>query len=186
MSLFDTGTDFDPSIMLPNRYNDLFKRVDALCPCGASVNVTEGTLGTHTPVMYPGRPASLKDPFGPGPYTGCCRYAGRSVTLEAAIARDEAMTKAEKNVAYRVQVNPAAWLGLLNWVALADVAVGDRIGFTQVEQPDPYGPRIAVERAGTVKRRGKTFAVITCDEDEYAAEVRLTAKMWDRARPRRK
>lgn len=184
MSIFSTGTDFDPSIMLPNRYNELLRKVDALCPCGASADVREGILGTHFPVMYEGRPPSLRDPFMPG--TAACRYSGRTVTAEAAQRRDNAPSDAESRIAGRVRMNPAAWLGLLEWVTLEDVKVGERVGFTQVEQPDPYGSRIAVERQGVVKRRGKTFVVITCDEDGLAGEVRLTAKAWDRARVRRK
>lgn len=184
MSIFDTGTDFDSSIMLPNRYNELLRKVDALCPCGASAGVREGILETHFPVMYEGRPPSLRDPFMPG--TAACRYSGRTVTVEAAQRRDDAPSDAESRIAGRVRMNPAAWLGLLEWVALEDVKAGDRLGFTQIEQPDPHGPRIAVERQGVVKRRGKTFALLVCDEDGYASEVRLKANAWGRARVRRK
>lgn len=170
----------DPAILLPNRL--VLGIVNASCPCGASFPVRDGILGTHFPPLYDG--AKLKDPFAPG--TGACRYSGRTVTVEAAQRRDEDLTPAERRTASRVRANPAAWLGLLEWVALADVAVGERVGFTEVVQPDPYGPRIAVERQGVAKRRGKTFVVIACDEDGLAGEVRLTAKAWDRARVRRK
>lgn len=177
-----SSTHYDPAILLPNRL--ILGVVNALCPCGASFPVREGILGTHFPVMYEGRAPVLEDPFAPG--TAACRYSGRAVTAEAAQRRDEALTDAERRIAGRVRSNPAVWLGLLEWVTLADVAAGDRVGFTQVEQPDPHGPRIAVERQGTVKRRGKTFVLVECDEDGYAGEVRLTAKLWDRARVRRK
>lgn len=173
---------YDPAILLPNRL--ILGVVNASCPCGASFPVRDGILGTHFPVMYEGRPPVLKDPFAPG--TAACRNSGRAVTVEAAQRRDEALADAERRIAARVRDNPAAWLGLLEWVALADVATGERVGFTETVQPDPYGPRMAVERAGVVKRRGKTFIVIACDEDGLAGEVRLTAKTWGRARVRRK
>lgn len=182
MSAFATGTDHDPSILLPNRL--ILGVVNALCPCGVSFPVREGILGTHFPVMYEGRPPTLKDPFAPG--TAACRNSGLAVTLEAAQRRDEALTNAERRIAGRVRNNPAAWLGLLEWVALEDVVAGERVGFTQTVQPDPYGPRYAVERQGVVQRRGKTFVLIACDEDGLESEVRLTAKAWDRARVRRK
>lgn len=179
MSAFTSGTDYDPAILLPNRL--ILNVVNALCPCGASFPVREGILGTHFPPIYNG--AKLRDPFLPG--TGACRNSGRAVTVEAAQRRDAELNENERRIRGRVRDNPSGWLGLLDWVALEDVKAGDRIGFTQVEQPDPYGPRMAFERAGVVQRRGKTFATIVCDTDELAGEVRLTAKAWKGARPRR-
>lgn len=108
MSAFASGTDFDPSILLPNRL--ILDVVNALCPCGASFPVRGGILGTHFPPTYNG--AKLRDPFLPG--TGACRYSGRTVTVKAAERRDEALTDAERRVASRVRMNPAAWLGLLD------------------------------------------------------------------------
>jgi hypothetical protein len=174
MSAFDHGTDYDPLILLPNRL--ILDVVTALCPCGGSMTVRDGILGAHFPPIYNG--VKLRDPFLPG--TGLCRYSGRTVAIEAAQQRDNALTEDESRIRGRLKSSPSAWLGLLTWVTFEDVKAGDLIGFTQLVQDDPYELRYVVERQGTVTRRGKTFAVVACGEDE----VRLTLKTWKTARPR--
>lgn len=180
MTVFSSGTDHDPLILLPNRV--ILGVVNALCPCGTSSPVRDGILRAHFPVMHQDRRPTLTDPFDP---FGACRNSDLAVTQEAALERDEALTDAERRVRCHVLNNPSMWLGLLDWVTFGDVVVGDRVGFTQSEHPDPFESRAVVERSGTVKRRGKTFVVITADEDGYADKVRLTAKTWGRARVRK-
>jgi hypothetical protein len=168
------GSRANPAILLPNRYSDLLSVWEALCPCGASAGVRNGELGNHFPPMYRG--AQLKDPFFPG--TALCRNSGMAVTLAAAVARDGRQTRAESHVSGTVRMNPSVWLGLLDWVDFADVATGDRVGYTAIERPDPYEPERVYERKATVERSGSSFV-------QLSDGTRLTAKTWKRARVRR-
>lgn len=68
------------------------------CPCGTDAQVdSDGILGAHEPKQqwgYDGQRRSvIKDAYGIG---FLCRYSGRTVTLAAALARDERLTEAEK------------------------------------------------------------------------------------------
>jgi hypothetical protein len=93
-----TGVKYDPSILLPNTWYELLRTVETLCPCGNTTSVRDGGLTTHEPKAGWGldgkRRPVIKDAYGTG-YT--CRYSGRTVTLAAALARDEALTPAEKH-----------------------------------------------------------------------------------------
>lgn len=180
MSLFDSGTDHDPSVLLPNRYSAALGVTVAQCPCGGTPSVRDGVLSDHFPPMHRG--CAVKDPFLPG--TVACRYSGRSVTVRAATGRDAQPTREESRVRGMVRTDPSCWLGLLRWIDLEDARSGDRIGFTQTERPDPFEPATVHERRGRVVRRGKTFVSVVCEEDGLEREVRLTAKGWKRARVR--
>lgn len=181
--LFAPGTtDHDPAILLPNRLDTLTGLPVAKCPCDGTPTVRGGTLAIHFPPMWPGRPPTLKDPFRPG--SSLCRYSGRTVTLAAALARDEAQIPEERTVAVKVRANPSVWLGLLDWVAFEDVKVGDRIGFTDTE--DDYERRfIRHEREGVVTRKGATFVAIDCVPDALGDTARLKKKDWKGFRVRR-
>lgn len=90
----------DPDILVPNVWSDLFRRVEALCPCGNTARVDrDGTLGTHEPkttwTLDGQRRAVIRDAYGIG---HTCRYSGRTVTIAAALERDDALTPAERHV----------------------------------------------------------------------------------------
>lgn len=105
MSIFDTtDKDYDPEILLPNRYDESLRMWFVQCPCGASPGQYEGFLNTHFPLMYDRHPPRLTDPFGSG---STCRYSGRSLTLAAAVARDELLTKAERYVSRTFKFDPS-------------------------------------------------------------------------------
>ncbi|MEU1824215.1 hypothetical protein ABZ502_17530 [Streptomyces abikoensis] len=101
-----TEPKHDPAIIPPNVWSDLLHCVEALCPCGstASVDVRKGALGTHEPKSEwtpdGKRRAIIEDAYGVGV---TCRYSGRTVTLDAALARDSALTPAEQHVRDRTQ-----------------------------------------------------------------------------------
>ncbi|RLU82550.1 hypothetical protein CTZ27_29950 [Streptomyces griseocarneus] len=182
--LFAPGTtDHDPAILLPNRLDTFSGLPAAKCPCDETPNVRDGKLISHFPPMWPGRPATLKDPFLPG--NSLCRYSGRTVTLAAALARDEEQTPAERKVAVTVLANPSVWLGLLDWVSFEDVQVGDCVGFTDTE--DDYERRfIRHEREGVVTRKGATFVAVDCVPDALGDKARLKKRDWKGFRVRRK
>ncbi|MEU9602638.1 hypothetical protein AB0E06_38345 [Streptomyces sp. NPDC048109] len=101
-----TEPKHDPAILPSNVWCDLLHRVDALCPCGSttSVDVRTGTLSTHSPksewTLDGQWRAVSRDAFGIG---ATCRYSGRTVTLDAALARDSVLTSAEQHVRDRTQ-----------------------------------------------------------------------------------
>lgn len=100
MSIFDTiDKDADPEILLPNRYSEALRMWFVRCPCGASPGQHDGFLDTHFPQMYDRQPCRLTDPFGSG---STCRYSGRSLTLAAAIARDDQQTREERRVSQTI------------------------------------------------------------------------------------
>lgn len=106
MSIFDKiNKDYDPEILLPNRYSESLRMWFVLCPCGASPGQRDGFLGTHFPLMYEGQPCRLTDPFGSG---ATCRYSGRSLSLGAAVRRDDELTKAERHVRNTLIYNQTA------------------------------------------------------------------------------
>ncbi|MFM9539964.1 hypothetical protein [Streptomyces turgidiscabies] len=178
-------TGHDPAVLLPVRISGFDGALEALCPCDDSVKVRDGKLGNHFPPMYQGRPPTLKDPFLPG--NSLCRYTGRTVTLAAALARDEAPTPEERKTAATVRMNPSAWLGLLDWVTFEDVKVGDRIGFTETEDSDGYERRfVRHEREGIVTRKGATFVTVDCVPDALGDKARLKKNDWKSFRTRRK
>ena len=96
-----TEAKHDPSILLPNVYNDTFRTLDVQCPCGSTttVNTRDGVLDTHGPkstwTIDGQRRAVIADAYGIG---STCRYSGRTVTLAAALARDNVLTDAERAV----------------------------------------------------------------------------------------
>ncbi len=91
MSIFEKmPEDYDPAILVPNRYHENLKMWFLRCPCGVSAGLRDGgELSTHFPPMGPGT-KMMTDPFYSG--TSACRYSGRTVTLEAALERDERLT----------------------------------------------------------------------------------------------
>lgn len=93
-----TGAKHDPSILLPNTWYELLRCIEALCPCGNTTGVRDGVLTTHEPKstwdINGQRRAVIKDATGVG-FT--CRYSGRTVTLAAALERDNSLTPAERN-----------------------------------------------------------------------------------------
>lgn len=93
------GARHDPDVLVPNAWYELLHRVEALCPCGAAASVRDGRLGTHEPKstwdMDGRRRSVIADETGTG---WTCRYSGRTVTLAAALERDNALTDAEKYV----------------------------------------------------------------------------------------
>lgn len=93
-----TEPKHDPEILVPNVWNGLLRTVDALCPCGSTAPVRNGELGTHEPktewTQDGRRRAVIADAYGIG---WTCRYSGRTVVLAAALARDDALTGAEKH-----------------------------------------------------------------------------------------
>lgn len=179
----NTRTHHDSAVLLPNRISAFDGSLKALCPCDERVTVQDGKLAIHFPIMHERRPPTLKDPFLPG--NSLCRYTGRTVTLAAALARDEQQTPEERKIALAVRNNPSAWLGLLDWVDFEDVKVCDRIGFTETE--DDYERRfVRHEREGVVTRRGATFVTVDCIPDALGDTARLKKKDWKGFRPRRK
>lgn len=103
MSIFtEIDKDYDPEIFLPNRYSESLRLWFVLCPCGASPGQYNGFLHTHFPPLYDRQPPRLADPFGSG---ATCRYSGRSLTLAAAIARDELLSDAEQRVSQTLKFN---------------------------------------------------------------------------------
>jgi hypothetical protein len=93
-----TGEKYDPEILLPNIYSSLLRTTQTLCPCGNTASVRrDGVLGTHEPASTwttdgKRRPV-IQDAYGIG---STCRYSGRTVTLAAALERDNALTPAEQ------------------------------------------------------------------------------------------
>ncbi|MGW2213266.1 hypothetical protein [Streptomyces sp. NPDC001781] len=87
----------DPSILLPNVWDDLLHRIEVLCPCGSTTSVRDGELSTHEPkstwTIDGQRRTVIADATGIG-YT--CRYSGRAVTLAKALERDNVLTPAEQ------------------------------------------------------------------------------------------
>ncbi|MFH8805192.1 hypothetical protein ACH4F6_37580 [Streptomyces sp. NPDC017936] len=109
-----TGERHDPEILLPNTYSTLLHTVETRCPCGSTASVRDGLLGTHEPRKVwdangTQMRAVIRDAYGVG---ATCRYSGRTVTLAAALERDNALTPAERH-ARDVTV---AWLeaGIVN------------------------------------------------------------------------
>lgn len=99
MSIFEQiDKDADPEIMLPNRYSESLRMWFVRCECGQSPGQHDGFLGNHFPSLYDG--AQLADPFYPG--TALCRYSGRSLTVAAAVQRDDKPTETERRVALAV------------------------------------------------------------------------------------
>lgn len=94
-----TEPKHDQSILLPNVWSDMFRTIDALCPCGSTTSIRDGKLTTHGPRKYWGQDrqgrAMIADAYGIG---ATCRYSGRTVTLAAALERDNALTPAERHV----------------------------------------------------------------------------------------
>ncbi|MFJ4741027.1 hypothetical protein [Streptomyces sp. NPDC088775] len=96
-----TEPKHETAILLPNVWSDLQRCVLALCPCGsaARVDVRDGVLGAHEPkaewTLDGKRRAVIRDAYGTG-FT--CRYSGRAVTLASALARDNVLTPAEREV----------------------------------------------------------------------------------------
>jgi hypothetical protein len=90
---------YDPSILPPNWWYELFRCVWVRCECGNSTGVRDGALTTHEPKsmwdLSGQRRAVIRDATGIG---WTCRYSGRTVTLDAALARDNVLTPAEQNV----------------------------------------------------------------------------------------
>lgn len=68
-----------------------------LCECGAWTPSYNGEMGNHSRPYGAPRVAG-----GNYPGTYLCRHSGRTITLEAAIRRDERSTDAERRVAYAV------------------------------------------------------------------------------------
>lgn len=93
-----SGEKQDPDVLVPNRWYDLLRTVEALCPCGNTASVRNGRLGTHEPKttwdLNGQRRTVIADATGIG---WTCRYSDRTVTLAAAVARDEALTPAERH-----------------------------------------------------------------------------------------
>jgi hypothetical protein len=106
-----TEPKHDPTIILPNVWSETFRNIDVQCPCGntTSVNVREGVLNTHEPksewTLNGQRRAVIRDAYGIGV---TCRYSGRTVTLDAALARDSVLTPAEAHVRRATQARLAA------------------------------------------------------------------------------
>ncbi|MFD3361609.1 hypothetical protein ACFWW5_00715 [Streptomyces albidoflavus] len=69
-------------------------RVHVECECGRSVSAYDGVMSAHFPVFHGG--VRLRDPFAAG--TSACRYSGRTVTLDAAVDRDNQLTRDERRV----------------------------------------------------------------------------------------
>jgi hypothetical protein len=89
---------YDPSILPPNWWYELFRCVWAHCECGNSTSVRDGALTTHEPKstwdMNGQRRPVISNATGIG---WTCRYSGRTVTLAAALERDNALTPAEQH-----------------------------------------------------------------------------------------
>jgi hypothetical protein len=89
----------DPAVLPPNAWSDLLHCVEALCPCGNTTTVRDGVLTTHEPkatwTADGKRRAVISDAYSNG---WACRYSGRTVTLDAALARDNILTPAEQRV----------------------------------------------------------------------------------------
>jgi hypothetical protein len=94
-----TEPGYDPGILLPNVWSETFRCIDVQCPCGNTTRVRDGSLTTHEPKMEwttdGQRRAVIRDAYGIG---STCRYSGRTVTLAAALARDNLLTPAEEHV----------------------------------------------------------------------------------------
>lgn len=106
MSIFDKiDKDADPEILLPNRYSESLRMWFVRCPCGASPGQSDGFLHTHFPRMYEGQACRLADPFGDG---ATCRYSGRSLTLAAAIERDESLSRVERYISQTLKLDRTA------------------------------------------------------------------------------
>lgn len=94
-----TEPKHDPTIPLPNVWSDLHRSVQVRCPCGNTTTVRNGELTTHEPAsewtIEGQRRAVIRDATGIG---WTCRYSGRTVTLAAALERDNVLTPAERNV----------------------------------------------------------------------------------------
>lgn len=91
-----------PKLLLPNVWSDLLHGIEALCPCGNAARVRDGALEPHDPkktwgMNGQGHPVITDAYRTMGYFTGC-RYSGRTVTLAAALTRDEQLTPAEKHV----------------------------------------------------------------------------------------
>ncbi|MFF0166798.1 hypothetical protein [Streptomyces prasinus] len=86
------------AILPPNWWSDLLHCIEALCPCGSTTRVRDDRLTTHEPKstwdLDGQRRPAIRDATGIG---WTCRYSGRTVTLDAALARDNALTPAEKH-----------------------------------------------------------------------------------------
>jgi hypothetical protein len=91
-----TEPKHDPSILLPNVWDETFRCIDVQCPCGSTTRVRDGVLTTHEPKSTWGlngqRHPVIRDAYGVGV---TCRYTGRTVTLAAALKRDNVLTPAE-------------------------------------------------------------------------------------------
>ncbi|MFD8226930.1 hypothetical protein ACFV16_22465 [Streptomyces massasporeus] len=95
-----TEPKHDPAVLLPNVWDDLLRTVRTACPCGNTASVRDGKLVTHEPAstwdhLSGQQRTIIRDACGNG-YT--CRYSGRTVTLAAALERDNVLTDAERRV----------------------------------------------------------------------------------------
>lgn len=89
----------DPKILLPNVWYELLQTVETVCPCGSTTSVCrEGALSVHEPRaewdLNGQRRPVIRDAYGVGI---TCRYSGRTVTLAAALERDNVLTPAEQH-----------------------------------------------------------------------------------------
>lgn len=93
-----SGEKHDPAILPPNTWYGLLRTVQALCPCGSAASVRDGRFVTHEPKSTwdanGRRHAVISDAYGVG---WTCRYSGRTVTLAAALERDNALTFEEQH-----------------------------------------------------------------------------------------
>lgn len=70
---------------------------EALCECGAWVPAYRDEMGNHS------RPyGSVRTEGDTHSGTWVCRHAGRKLTLDGAIARDDVLSPQERRVAYAV------------------------------------------------------------------------------------
>jgi hypothetical protein len=94
----NAAEQYDPSILPSNWWYELFQCVQARCPCGNTASVRDGALTAHEPKstwdINGKRRAQINDAHGIG---WTCRYSGRTVTLAAALERDNALTPAERH-----------------------------------------------------------------------------------------
>ncbi|MGW1268145.1 hypothetical protein [Streptomyces sp. NPDC002491] len=91
-----TDEDYDPEILVPNRYAETLRMWFLRCPCGSGstgFDTSLGTMGNHFLPYDPGR-AFRPDAYYPG--TALCRHSGRTVTLAGAVERDSQLTSAER------------------------------------------------------------------------------------------
>jgi hypothetical protein len=89
-------------ILAPHKLASVLGLWHVECPCGAACTTErDGILGAHFPRMLPGEPMRVTDPFRYPEGSSVCRYSGRTVTLAAAIRRDEQLDPAERKIRNR-------------------------------------------------------------------------------------